>query len=110
MFMCRLCKKNSERLLCDDCYSKFPIDMRPEYIPLDEHNLYILSLFQKNNKINKNLYNDEVSQIFNYFYNLGYHIIFNDTINYDMNNVLLLDSITKLLNKDVLLMTYNVIE
>ena len=108
--MCMLCKRKSSRLLCDDCYNKFPIDMKLEYLPLDEHNLYILSLFQNTNRINKNFYNNEISQIFNYFYNLGYHIIFNDTLNYDMDNVLLLDSITKVLNKDILLMTYNVIE
>ena len=110
IIMCMLCKNKSYNYLCDECYKKYPIDMKMEYIPLDKYNCYILSLFQKNIRFDYNYYINEYSQIFKFFNKLRYHIIFIENIKMDIDSYLELDMITKLVKKDILVMSFKTIE
>ena len=84
--------------------------MKMEYIPLDKYNCYILSLFQKNIRFDYNYYINEYSQIFKFFNKLRYHIIFIENIKMDIDSYLELDMITKLVKKDILVMSFKTIE
>ncbi len=105
-----LCKRYSKNYICDDCYKKYPIEMKMEYFPLEVYNCYLLSLFQKKIGFDYNYYVEEYSHIFNYFNKLKYHIIFVDNVKMDVDSFIELDIITKLVKKDILVITFNVNE
>lgn len=78
------------------------IELNMEMIPLDKFNCYVLNM-----KLNKsiNLYQNEISVIFEFFSKLKYHVIFFDELMLNHDGILMLDSITKLVNEDILIMT-----
>ena len=75
-----------------------------EYIPLDVYGCYIFSLNCKFFIIDQ----EEYSLIFNYFNKLKYHIIIIDYLIFNYDSIITLDVISKLVDEDILVITFKV--
>ncbi len=79
-----------------------------EMLPLDKHNLYVVSMVNKKVFFDYNYYQKEYSFVFNYFNNLGYHVLFFDNLSLEMEDIYILDGISKLVDNDILVMAFNI--
>lgn len=76
-----------------------------DYIPLDKYNCFLLTM--NINKANY-LYHKECSRIFEFFNELKYHVIFVDELIFNYDGIIMLDSMSKLVEDDILVMTFKV--
>ena len=87
--------------------NKHILDLEMEYIPLEEHNCYMLSMFKNSNYKNYDLFQKEYSEIFDFFNNLDYHVIFYEKRIEDFEDIKNLDIISKLVDEDILVIVFN---
>ena len=83
------------------------LDLELEYIPLDEYDCYLLSMFKDNKVRNYDYYQKEYSEIFKFFNNLNYHVIFYEKSIEDFDDIKNLDIISKLVQSDILVIVFN---
>jgi hypothetical protein len=100
--------KRTEEYLCDKCYKKYPIELKITPLILEEYHCYILSMFSKKYYIDYNYFISEYSKI--YFSSLnkkGYIILFFDYLYLSDNVIEILDLYSKLFNKNLYIITFN---
>ena len=83
------------------------LDIDLEFIPLDKYNCYLFSMFKNGLKQNFSIYQKECSIIFNFFNDLGYHVIFYGKSIEDFEDINNLDIISKLVGEDILVVVFN---
>ena len=83
------------------------LDLELEYIPLDEYDCYLLSMFKDNKVRNYDYFQKEYSEIFKFFNNLNYHVIFYEKSIEDFDDIKNLDIISKLVQSDILVIVFN---
>ena len=83
------------------------LDLELEYIPLDEYDCYLLSMFKDNKVRNYDYCQKEYSEIFKFFNNLNYHVIFYEKSIEDFDDIKNLDIISKLVQSDILVIVFN---
>ena len=119
---CFLCKENffvkrkllklfneEKEYICNKCYKKYPINLNVERCQLDKYDALIISMFDKNYRIDYNVFYMEYSKIFKtYFNRFGYKIFFFDRIRYDDETLGNLDAISKLCNSNLIILTFNI--
>ena len=102
--------KTKKEYICDKCYKKYPIHLRYELIELDMYQASIISLFDKKYNINLNVFHKEYSKIFeNYFNKEEYQVIFLDYLSLDDRDLEALDGISKLFEKNLIVIVYAII-
>lgn len=60
--------QKSKYIICDSCYLKYHININVVNVPLNNYELRIYSLFDKNYRINSLAFSYEYSRLFNYVY------------------------------------------
>ena len=83
------------------------LDINLEYIPLDKYDCYLFSMFRSLNCNNINPFYNEYNQIFNFFNDLGYHVICYEKRIDDFDDIEKLDIISKLVESDILVIVFN---
>lgn len=83
------------------------LDINLEYIPLDKYDCYLFSMFKNLNCNNINPFYNEYNQIFNFFNDLGYHVICYEKRIDDFDDIEKLDIISKLVESDILVIVFN---
>lgn len=93
--------------VCDYCYKKYPINLQVTNVFLDEYECKIISMFNTNYKINYNSFIVEYSKIAKTYIEMdGYETLFFDSISLSDENIELLYMISKLFNKNLIIITF----
>ena len=93
--------------LCEKCYKKYPIELKLNSLILDEYHCYILSLFSKKYTVNYDYFVNEYSKIYwSLFSKKAYQILFFDYIYLTDNVIEILDFYSKLLRKNLYIITF----
>lgn len=101
--------KIEKEYICNRCYKQYPINIRLEKIQLDIYECTIISMFDKKYYIDMNYYIKEYSKIFNAFYKKeNNQLLFYDEIDLNDDTFAILDGISKLLESNLIILTFNV--
>ncbi len=103
---------NTEKVyICNKCYKKHPIDFKYEAIQLDKYECIILSMFKKRERIEYNGFFKEYSKVFIANMNRkNYHALFFDHIILNDNTLEILDSYSKLLQSNLIVLCFSMKE
>lgn len=93
--------------LCNSCYKSYPIKLNLETLSLPEHNIVIISIFDKPYPIDYNWYQEEYSKIFeaNYFRN-GYITLFFDFLVFNNETIELLQTYCSLFLSNLIIICF----
>ncbi len=92
--------------VCDTCYDKYKINITYNILPLDNHKLYIYSLFDKEYIFKTDPYILEFSRLFSYVINnesKNDNILVFKNINITKYYINLFNDLSNLLNDDLIL-------
>ena len=94
--------------LCDNCYRKYPIELKVTPLILDEYHCYILSMFPKKYNVRYDYFINEYSKIYASLINKkGYVVLFFDYVYLSDNVIEIFDLYTKLFKKNLYVLTFN---
>lgn len=118
--ICRICKrvfyekrklldlfKEEKGYICNQCYKKYPINLKTESFELENHSCLVVSIFDYDYKINYNYFIDEYQKIFERLHNLNNSdVLFFDCLDltYDLE---LLNIYANLLDNNIIILTFN---
>ena len=93
--------------ICNACLNKYPFQINKSIIPLDNHSLEIVSLFEKDKRINYEAFIDEYSLIYKKVseLNCGKIIVFVNKMYLNEETIEDYDYISTLLDKDIIVLT-----
>lgn len=93
--------------ICNQCIKRHPLELEFNIIPLDYHNLEIVSLFKKNKRINYDGFIKEYSSIYENLVNTKKNslVIFCDFFYLNDEKIEEFNFISTLLDKDILILT-----
>ena len=93
--------------ICNQCIKRHPLELEFNIIPLDYHNLEIVSLFKKNKRINYDGFVKEFSTIYENLVNTKKNslVIFCDFFYLNDEKIEEFNFISTLLYKDILILT-----
>jgi hypothetical protein len=93
--------------ICNQCIKRHPLELEFNIIPLDYHNLEIVSLFKKNKRINYDGFVKEFSTIYENLVNTKKNslVIFCDFFYLNDEKIEEFNFISTLLDKDILILT-----
>ena len=95
--------------ICNRCYKKYPIRLNIEKCQLDMYDCFIITMFGQKYNIDYNVFYLEYSKIFkSYFNREGFKTFFFNGIKFDDETLQILDCITKLNNKNIIVVTFYV--
>ncbi|MBQ9124254.1 MAG: hypothetical protein IJY14_01060 [Acholeplasmatales bacterium] len=99
--------KQHDEILCNNCYKSYPLNINIENILLDQYSCKIIALFKEDYKINYNFFINEYNKIFKANMNReGYHTLFFDYVKLDDYSLEVLDIISKIFQKNLLIITF----
>jgi transcription elongation factor Elf1 len=92
---------------CDRCIRKYQFKINHSYIPLDKHELIIISLFEKDHKIDYQAFNLEYGQIYKRLFELEKEqiIIMYDKVFLTSIFIRKFNEISTLLDKNIYILT-----
>ena len=100
---------SNEEYICNSCYKKYPIALSYEAIALDRYHCLVLSIFKHHYRIDYNLFFKEYSKIYHAcLKRKGYKVLFLDYIDLNDDTFEVLDCITKLIESNILVLTFYV--
>jgi hypothetical protein len=106
-----LFKVERDLLICEKCYKKYPINLNLEFIELEKYHAVVISMFKRYYRINYNAYIYEYSKVLRqYFKRNGYFTLFFDKIDFDDHTLFMLDLISKLNDKNLIIVVFNTVE
>ena len=93
--------------ICNQCIKRHPLELEFNIIPLDYHNLEIVSLFKRNKRINYDGFIKEYSSIYENLVNTKKNslVIFCDFFYLNDEKIEEFNFISTLLDKDILILT-----
>ena len=93
--------------ICNRCYKKYPIRLSIEKCQLDLYDCFIISIFTQKYNIDYNVFYLEYSKIFKSYQNReGFETLFLDNIKFNDETLAVLDCISKLNNKNLIIVTF----
>ena len=92
---------------CDRCISRYSFKINHSYIPLDKYELIIISLFEKDHKVNYQAFTFEYGQIYKRLFELKkeHIIIMYDKVYLTSVFIRNFNEISTLLDKDIYILT-----
>lgn len=101
--------KIDKEYICNKCYKKYKLDITVETIQLEKYDLTVVSMFKKKYYINLNYFYKEYTKLFNTLSKrLDSEVIFLDEISLSDYNLYILDGITKLFKKNLIVLVFNI--
>lgn len=94
--------------VCDSCRKEHPLDLALEKVVLDQYELWIVSLFQKKEKVNYHAWTEEVSRIFWHFHlkYSDFFVLFLEEVRLTDEVIEISDCISKMQEKSLLIITF----
>ena len=94
-------------LICNSCLKKYPFKIERSILPLDKYNLEIISLFEKDKRINYDAFIYEFSAIYKRLCELdeGKVIIFSNKVYINEEMLENYNQISHLLDKEIVILT-----
>ena len=93
--------------ICNACINKYPFEINKSIIPLEHHSLEIISLFEKDRRINYEAFVDEYSLIYKKVCELNCNrfIVFVNKLYLNEETLDDYNCISTLLDKDIIVLT-----
>lgn len=95
--------------ICDECRNDYPINLKLERIPLENAELFVVSLLDKSYHFNYNAYILELSLIITRFIKKysNYHLVYLDNFKLSYFNLEVLSFLADSVKKSILLVCFN---
>lgn len=98
---------SKKEYLCNKCYNLFPIKLEYTEVILEDYKAAIISIFERVCRIDYNYYFLEYSKIFNAnVKRRGFHVLLLDYLSLSDYTIEVLDVISKLHKKNLLIITF----
>ena len=99
--------RTKEFHVCNNCLNKYPFKIEYSFFPLDYYQLEIISLFEKDQRINYNAFFNEYSEIYKKLIELNQNklVIFTEKFYVSEEILLELSQVSTLLDNDIILLT-----
>ena len=99
--------RTKEFHVCNNCLNKYPFKIEYSFFPLDYYQLEIISLFEKDQRINYNAFFNEYSEIYKKLIELNPNklVIFTEKFYVSEEILLELSQVSTLLDNDIILLT-----
>lgn len=99
--------KEKKEYLCNDCYRKYPIELKMDFLQFDYYSCTIISMFKKRYPVEYNWYYREYSKIFEAYINKDdYHILFFNFIELNQDTMEVLNALCYLFKRNIIVICF----
>lgn len=93
--------------ICDKCLEENPINLKIDYLMLNNNDAIIISLLKRKPKFSYDAYINEMSYVLSkYIVDDRYYLIFVDELYPSLSNLEILDYLSSVIEKKILILTY----
>lgn len=93
--------------ICDKCLGENPINLKIDYLMLNNNDAIIISLLKRKPKFSYDAYINEMSYVLSkYIVDDRYYLVFIDELYPSLSNLEILDLLSSVTEKKILILTY----